>query len=938
VFPAFFDHLASPATRTILAVVVSILLILALTILLVRQIRRRGRADREALEARGQVQTVTSTMREGVLAYDMQFRLVFANPAFERLTGYPVEDLRDQEFLQYVHHEDRRALVEEWDRLTQGGSLRDQEYRVVTRSGQVRWTSSSWEPLRDDAGHQIGYLGTEFDITERKLAEEAMRLDTELFQAVIEIQQAVGAAGLDSGTVHRVIADRSQWLTGATGAVIEAVDGSELAPLIHVGTEAPRVPLEGSLSGLCVRTGELQRSDDITTDPRVTHTYYADLGVRSLLVVPLRDEHRTLGVLKVVSTRTGAFSDRDAKALRLLGGLMGAAMAHAAAFEARQSRLEERTRSLQDSEQRFKQLVDAAQEGIWVADDRGLITYVNQRMGELLGHAAGSMLGRQIQDFIDAGSRAAAIRALARPTEGAGIDIKFRHRDGSELWGLVSASPVGGRDGAAVGSVGMLTDITERKRAEERLRRSAERLTMLHDMDQAILAARSPGEIGRAALGRLRRMVPCQRCSVVLFDFERREARLLAGFAGSLTLSAAPLPLEHLSPAEVLRRGAVRYTEDLTTQESPPEIYRQLRAEGLRSVLSVPLLVDGEAIGEVNLASTTVGAFDAEHRDIALEIATPLAIAIQHARLREELARRTGELERRLAERGAAFRAATAELESLLYSVSHDLRTPLRHVSGFAQLLLDDAGHALDPATRHYAERIKDGAHRMAAMVDDLVTLSRVGRQDLLRRDVPFATLVEDVVGQLASEAEGRIVDWRIEELPVLDCDPALARLALNHLLSNALKFTRTRDRAVIRVRAVKVDDQTAIVVEDNGVGFKTSYAGKLFGVFQRLHRADEFEGNGAGLALVQRIAQKHGGKVWAEGEVERGARFFITFGSGAAGIDSGAAARRGDGAGLPEEAFDQATTAGADPADYGTTDAGSTPASSTERPPAPPL
>jgi hypothetical protein len=129
-----------------------------------------------------------------------------------------------------------------------------------------RWTSSTWEPLRDEAGRQIGFLGTEFDITERKLAEEAMRLDTELFQAVIEIQQAVAAAGLDSATVVRVIADRSQWLTGATGSVIESIEGDELVPLVHIGLEAPRIRIEGSLSGLCVRTGELQRSDDVLTD------------------------------------------------------------------------------------------------------------------------------------------------------------------------------------------------------------------------------------------------------------------------------------------------------------------------------------------------------------------------------------------------------------------------------------------------------------------------------------------------------------------------------------------------------------------------------------------------------------------------------------------------------------------------------------------------
>ena len=899
--PAAYDFLANSSPRNIIAAFgVLLALVLVLAVWLALQIRRRIRSERAAADTRGRLQTVTATMREGVIAYDSRLQLVFVNPAFERLTGHPLEDLRDQEVLQYIHADDRRALVEEWDRLAQGGSLRDQEYRVVTRAGQIRWSSSTWEPMRDEAGRQIGFLGTEFDITERKLAEEAMRLDTELFQAVIEIQQAVAAAGLDSATVVRVIADRSQWLTGATGSVIEAIEGDELVPMVHLGLEAPRIKIEGSLSGLCVRTGELQRSDDVLADPRVTHTLYRDLGVRSILAVPLKDEQRTLGVLKVVSTQPAAFSDRDAKALRLLGGLMGAAMAHAATFESRQARLEERTRTLQDSEQRFKRLVDVAQEGIWVADDRGVITYVNQRMAELLGQQNGALLGRQVYDFIDAGSRPAALRSLAHPT-GESLDLCFRRKDGSELWGMVSASPVSGRDGGPIGSVGMLTDITERKRAEERLRRSAERLTMLHDMDQAILAARSPAEIGRAALGRLRRMVPCQRCSIMLFDFQRREARLLAGFAGGQSLSVAPLPLEHLSPADVLRRGAVRYIDNLEAMDAPPQLFHQLMEDGIRSVLTVPLLVEGEAIGELSLGGASVGAFDAEHRDIALEIATPLAIAIQHARLREELARKTGELERRLAARGSELRAATSELETLVYSVSHDLRAPLRHVSGFAQLLVEDAGAALDPAVRHYAERIQDGAARMAGMLEDLVTLSRVGRQDLLRRDVPFATLVEDVVGQLQADSEGRLVDWQLEELPVLDCDPALARLALHHLIANALKFTRTRERAIIRVRAAESDDQTAIVVEDNGVGFKMGYAGKLFGVFQRLHRADEFEGNGAGLAVVQRIAQRHGGRVWAEGEVERGAKFYITFGSGAGG-------RRGGGADLDDERLPEVT------------------------------
>ena len=866
--------------------VVAVALVIALTLLLWRERRRRRRAERSGDELRSQLETVTATMREGVIAYDMERKLRFVNPAFERLTGYPDDELREQEFLQYIHPEDRPAIIAEWDRLAQGRALRDQEYRVVTRDGQIRWCSSSWEPMRDEAGRQIGYMGTEFDITARKVAEEEMRLDTELFQAVLEVEQAVTAAGLDSATVMRVIAERSKGLTGASGAVIEAVEGDDLVPLVHLGTAATPLKLSSSLSGVSVRTGELQRCDDTLTDPRIGHQAYRELGIRSLLVMPLRDEQRIHGVLKVVSPDPNAFSDRDAKALRLLGGLMGAALGHAAAFEGRQARLEERTRALQESEQRFKQLVDVAQEGIWVTDDRGVITYVNQRMADLLGYTNGTLLGRPVYDFIEAESRSGAKHTLSRRASrpGQSQDLRFRRRDGTRLWGLVSSSPIVGKDGAVVGTVGMVTDITERKLAEDQLRRSADRLAMLHDMDQAIVAAQSPAEIGRAALGRMRRMVPCQRCYMVLFDFHTGDAQMIAGFADGAHLETAPLPISDLSSGETLGSGSVRYVEDLTAVDDIPPLHHQLLTEGIRSVLSVPLLVEGEPIGEITLASTEPAAFNAEHRDIALEVATPLAIAIQNARLREELARQTGELEHRVAERSAAVRAATAELETVLYSVSHDLRAPLRQLLGFSRLLLDETGRELDPSALHYGKRIHEAAERMTTLVDDLINLSRIGRQDLLRREVDLTPLVEDVVGQFRSPSDGRSIEWQIEELPSVEGDPGLIKIALTNLLSNSVKFTRPREQATIRIRPVESDGQVGLAVEDNGVGFKMAYAGKLFGMFQRLHRSDEFEGNGAGLAVVQRIAHKHGGRVWAEAEPDKGATFYLTLGSATAG------------------------------------------------------
>jgi PAS domain S-box-containing protein len=879
VVPALINPVEGSSTTTIVAG--GVVLVLALAALAGLEWGRRRRADAAAATARNQLRTVTASMREGVIAYDMDLRLTFVNPAFERLTGYISEDLQDQEFLQFVHPDDRPALVAEWERLTKGGALRDQEYRVVTRAGQVRWCASDWEPVRDERGRQIGYLGTEFDITERKLAEEEMRLDTELFQAVIEVQQAVSAAGLDSATVTRVIAERSRTLTGAAGVVVEILEGDVLVPMLQIGVESPRLRVSESLSGVSVTTGELQRCDDLLSDTRISHTAYHRQGIRSLLTVPLKDDQRILGVLKVLSPVPSAFSDRDAKALRLLGGLVGASLEHAAAYEARQSRLEDRTLALQESEQRFKQLVDVAQEGIWVADDRGIITYVNQRMAELLGYQNGALVGRPVYDFLDATARAGAQRVLGRGgASSESHDLRFRRQDGTEIWGLVSASPIVGRDGGTVGTVGMVTDITERKRTEERLRRSAERLAVLRDLDQAILAARSPAEIGRAALGRMRRMVPCNRCSVLLFDFPKGQAQLIAGYAAGAAVAPGTMALEQLGPVEVLRRGVVRTIDDLATVESPMPFIREVRDEGARSLLSVPLLADAETIGEIALASTTPHGFTNEHRDIAMEIAAPLAIAIQQARLREELSRQAAELERRVAERSAALRAATAELETMVYAVSHDLREPLRHICGFSQILLDDAGTALAPGSQHHARMIRDGADRMAGLVDDLVRLARIARQDLLRHPVDLTTLVEDVVSGLQVETEGREIEWRIDPLPTVECDPTLVRAALQSLLSNAVKFTRPRDRAIVSVRPIDHENQAGLAVQDNGVGFKMAYAGKLFGVFQRLHRPDEFEGNGAGLALVQRVAQKHGGRVWAESGPEGGATFYLTLGA----------------------------------------------------------
>jgi light-regulated signal transduction histidine kinase (bacteriophytochrome) len=405
--------------------------------------------------------------------------------------------------------------------------------------------------------------------------------------------------------------------------------------------------------------------------------------------------------------------------------------------------------------------------------------------------------------------------------------------------------------------------------SDDKEQRYVARLRILHEVDRGLLRHNTPLEIAEAALRPLRDLLGVPRAIVNLFDLEKGEVEWLAAIGRKeLRAGGVRYPIALMGDLEALRRGEPQVID---TGALPPSPHRDaLLASGVRIYMAVPMVAGEELIGALSFGGESAE-FPPEQVEIAREVAAQLAIAIAQARLLEQVQRHAGEMERRVRERTAELELANKELESYSYTVSHDLRAPLRAIDGFARIFEEAYGPQVDDEGRRLLKVIRDASQRMGRLIESLLAFSRIGRE-VNAEPLDMGALAAEAWAEL-----GGAPAFSMAELPEARGDRALLRQVWTNLLSNAVKYSAKSAEPRIEVSGERRDGERVYCVLDNGIGFDMRYYARLFNVFQRLHAEAEYPGTGVGLATVQRIVSRHGGRAWAESAPGAGARFFFS-------------------------------------------------------------
>jgi PAS domain S-box-containing protein len=499
--------------------------------------------------------------------------------------------------------------------------------------------------------------------------------------------------------------------------------------------------------------------------------------------------------------------------------------------------------ALKESEAHTRAILETALDAIIAIDHQGRVLEWNPAAERIFGHKRNKALGRAVDELVVPDSvrriyrdgltcylMTGACSLVGRP-----IELTLKRSSGEEFRAELSITRSG--QGESTSCTALIRDITERRQAQAALQQSEERFRLLVDSlkDYAIYMLDEKGLVATWNAG----------------------AQRLEGYSNE---EIEGLPFSTFFTPEDVAAGV------------PGSILKHAEAEGQVQNEGWRVRKDGSRFWTRGVVTAL--------RDETGRLQGFAKIAhdqTQEKESAEKILQLNETLEKRVAERTAQLQAANEELEAFSFSVSHDLRSPLRHIAGYVEILRTEASASLDETSQRHLKTIADAAQHMGDLIDALLAFSRMGRGEMQKKRVGLGAIVKQSISELGEQTRTRNIEWKIGPLPEVRADAFMLRQALVNLLSNALKYTRNRNPAIIEIGAEENPDEVAVYVRDNGVGFDMQYVDKLFGVFQRLHRVSDFEGTGIGLANVRRVIHRHGGRTWAQGKLDKGATFYFS-------------------------------------------------------------
>ncbi|MHA1949668.1 MAG: PAS domain S-box protein [Candidatus Thorarchaeota archaeon] len=763
--------------------------------------------------------------------------IVFANPKIGDILGFTPEELiafNNEQIRLLIHPDDVDSLVKYLNSFLQttktGESI---QVRMIHNDGSEIWTavSAGGIEFENNPAVQISVI----DITKRQHAQSALETERRTFQSIASaavglsttselsnqiLKDLIDILGFDFGTLR--LYDEAKQILSPTAII--GIDSSKLTAHMPCSFDDPP---EHLVSVVAISQEKVIASNIRDHETTLMFKERLDnLGVKSIVVWPIiKETSGILGVLTIGSYNPKEISKGTQPFFDAIAGMLTTILERMKTEQA-----------LKMSERRYRELLTDMSEGIGIADFDERVLFVNDAFANILGYPAEELLGMSILDLVAPEDMKEILKQTDLRREGntSAYTHRFIRKDGEYRTVRVSGVPSRNDSGEIDGTIAIVTDITERVKAEEALKESELKFRRVFESMPVSMYLLRLDEDEEFTL------VDANPASDRLFKLEH---------AKYLGKKVSEIRLPHRS-----NEIPIRLKEVLTTGVSWNFDETIYDGDDIRMAMEVQVFRTS--------TDTVVNSF--------LDITERVIKDLEIKRLNEGLSRIVGE-------RTAELAAANKELEAFAYSVSHDLRAPLRTIDGFSQALLEDYLDSIDDTGKDFLQRVRAAATHMGALIEDLLVLSRVTRAEMDRTDVDLSILANDILKEFREVEPDRKVEVKISDYLPVRCDRRLIKLVLQNLMDNAWKFTNRTEDANIEFGSIEKDGEIQFFVKDNGAGFDMDYSDKLFLPFQRLHTAEEFEGSGIGLATVQRVINRHGGRVWAESNVNIGSTFYFT-------------------------------------------------------------